>query len=271
MSRDSVGQSNRRKRRCQSSSFPIGVLTRRRCRAHHKELVERYRKKSVYIDVDSVQVSADYRVHIAPALERTLVMVTVIGKEWAGPRAEGKARISRCRRPGAGGGRNRLCRSPPRHTGAHEQRGNAAGSGSAGKSRTAPLPQRCHVAVGGGVSLRHQAAASRRRPIEHEFSTMFASLYFVLPFALILRSHPSSCSKSTPSRFLPLVVAAIAAAFGLRPLLSHTISYRCDTVTGAALDLSTIGMMAAVTALDELDRAVHLLEFLRQARGGRRK
>ena len=59
----------------------------------HEQLVSRYGKKSVYIDIDSIQPSADYRVHITQALERALVMVAVIGKDWAGPRAEGKPRI----------------------------------------------------------------------------------------------------------------------------------------------------------------------------------
>ena len=59
----------------------------------HEQLVSRYGKKSVYIDIDSILPSADYRVHITQALERALVMVTVIGKDWAGPRAEGNSRI----------------------------------------------------------------------------------------------------------------------------------------------------------------------------------
>ena len=59
----------------------------------HEHLVSRYGKKSVYIDIDSILPSADYRVHITQALERAVVMAAVVGNDWAGQRAQGNPRI----------------------------------------------------------------------------------------------------------------------------------------------------------------------------------
>jgi hypothetical protein len=45
------------------------------------------------LDIHSNQPSADYRIHFRQRLERALLMLSVIGKEWSGPRADGNARI----------------------------------------------------------------------------------------------------------------------------------------------------------------------------------
>jgi hypothetical protein len=59
----------------------------------YDQLVLRYGKRSVYIDIQSIQPSADYRAHIRHNLERALVVLSVIGGQWHGPRADRDPRI----------------------------------------------------------------------------------------------------------------------------------------------------------------------------------
>ena len=79
--------------------MPIIVISYRRkdsndvTRSIYHRLVERYGERSVYIDINSIQPSADYRVHIRRTLERALVVLAVIGNEWSGPRESGAAQI----------------------------------------------------------------------------------------------------------------------------------------------------------------------------------
>jgi TIR domain len=79
--------------------MPIIVISYRRqdsndiARRIYEQLKANYGEKSVYIDIESIQPSADYRVHIRQTLERALVMLAVIGTEWAGVRADGSVRI----------------------------------------------------------------------------------------------------------------------------------------------------------------------------------
>ena len=79
--------------------MPIIVISYRRqdsndiARRIYEQLKANYGEKSVYIDIESIQPSADYRVHIRQTLERALVMLAVIGTQWAGVRADGSVRI----------------------------------------------------------------------------------------------------------------------------------------------------------------------------------
>ena len=79
--------------------MPIIVISYRRqdsndiARRIYEALKVRYGEKSVYIDIESIQPSADYRVHIRQTLERALVMLAVIGTQWRGVRPDGGARI----------------------------------------------------------------------------------------------------------------------------------------------------------------------------------
>ena len=69
--------------------MPIIVISYRRqdsndiARRIYEQLKANYGEKSVYIDIESIQPSADYRVHIRQTLERALVMLAVIGTQWA--------------------------------------------------------------------------------------------------------------------------------------------------------------------------------------------
>ena len=79
--------------------MPIIVISYRRqdsntiARRMYEALKAHYGEKSVYIDIESIQPSADYRVHIRQTLQRALVMLAVIGTEWRGVRADGSVRI----------------------------------------------------------------------------------------------------------------------------------------------------------------------------------
>jgi hypothetical protein len=219
----------------------------------HKELVERYRKKSVYIDIDSIQVSADYRVHITQALERALVMVTVIGKDWAGPRAEGKARIFDADDPVRAEVETAFANRRPVipvlvNDAAMPQEADLPES-------LAPLPYLNAVMLRSGEEFPSgmERLLHGINQLNAQFWTMFASLYLVLPFALILLSQYLILFKiDTKPIYLRLVITAIAAALGFG--LCFHIRFRtvATLITGAALGfVSAIGMMAAVTALND--------------------
>jgi hypothetical protein len=219
----------------------------------HKELVERYGKKSVYIDIDSIQVSADYRVHITQALERALVMVTVIGKDWAGPRAEGKARIFDADDPVRAEVETAFTNRRP----VLPVLVNDAGMPLEADlpESLAPLPYLNAVMLRSGDEFSSGMERLFRGidQLNAQFWTMFTSLYLVVPFALILLSQYLILFKiDTKPIYLRLVITAIAAALGFG--LCFHIRFRtvATLITGAALGFaSAIGMMAAVTALND--------------------
>jgi hypothetical protein len=219
----------------------------------HKELVERYGKKSVYIDIDSIQVSADYRVHITQALERALVMVTVMGKDWAGPRAEGKARIFDADDPVRAEVETAFTNRRP----VLPVLVNDAGMPLEADlpESLAPLPYLNAVMLRSGDEFSSGMERLFRGidQLNAQFWTMFTSLYLVLPFALILLSQYLILFKiDTKPIYLRLVITAIAAALGFG--LCFHIRFRtvATLITGAALGFaSAIGMMAAVTALND--------------------
>jgi TIR domain len=219
----------------------------------HKELVERYGKKSVYIDIDSIQVSADYRVHITQALERALVMVAVIGKDWAGPRAEGKARIFDADDPVRAEVETAFANRRPVlpvlvNDAAMPQEADLPES-------LAPLPYLNAVMLRAGEEFSSGMERLFRGidQLNAQFWTLFASLYLVLPFALVLFSQYLILFKiDTNPMYLRLAIAAISAALGIG--LCFHIRFRtvATLITGAALGfVSAIGMMAAVTILND--------------------
>ena len=79
--------------------MPIIIISYRRsdskdiAQSIYDGLVRRYGEKSVYIDIHSNQPSADYRLQIRQTLQRAVVMLSVIGKQWSGPRAKRHDRI----------------------------------------------------------------------------------------------------------------------------------------------------------------------------------
>jgi hypothetical protein len=219
----------------------------------HKELVSRYGKKSVYIDIDDILPSADYRVHITQALERALVMVTVIGKVWAGPRPEGKPRIFDADDPvraeveTALGNRRSVL--PVLVNGA-DMPTEPDLPESLGR-----LPYLNAIVVRSGDEFSSGIERLFRAidQLRVQFWTLFTSAYLVLPFALVLLSQYLILFKiDTNPIYLRLAVAAIAAALGIG--LCFHIRFRtvATLVTGAAVGFaSAMGMIATVTALND--------------------
>jgi hypothetical protein len=230
----------------------------------HEQLVARYGKKSVYIDIDSILLSADYRVHITQALERALVMVTVIGKDWAGPRAEGKPRIFDIDDP---------VRAEVETAFANHRSVLPVLVNGAGMPMEADLPESLDklpylnalvVRSGDEFSSDMGRLFHAINQLSVQFWTLFTSAYLVVPFALVLLSQYLILFKiDTKPMYLRLAIAAIAAALGIG--LCFHIRFRtvATLVTAAAVGfVSAVGMIAAVTALSSSTAPFSFWNFL---------
>ena len=238
--------------------MPVILISYRRADAKeiagrmHKELVSRYGKR-VYIDIDSILPSADYRVHITQALERALVMVAVIGKDWAGPRAESKPRIFDQDDPV----RAEVETAFANHRSVLPVLVNGASMPAEADlpESLAQLPYLNAIVVRSGDAFSSDMQRLFRAidQLSLQFWTLFTSAYLVLPFALMLLSQYLILFKiDTNPMYLRLAVTAIAAALGFG--LCFHIRFRtvATLITGAAVGFaSAIGMMAAVTALND--------------------
>ena len=56
-------------------------------------LIGHYGRKSVFRDVDSVPVGVDFRSHIQDVLQKSDILLAVVGPNWRGPRPDAPARI----------------------------------------------------------------------------------------------------------------------------------------------------------------------------------
>jgi uncharacterized protein (TIGR02594 family) len=56
-------------------------------------LIGHYGRKSVFRDVDNVPVGVDFRSHIQDVLQKSDILLAVVGPNWKGPRSSGPARI----------------------------------------------------------------------------------------------------------------------------------------------------------------------------------
>lgn len=56
-------------------------------------LIRHYGRKSVFRDVDNVPVGVDFRSHIQDVLQKSDVLIAVVGPDWRGSRSKGHARI----------------------------------------------------------------------------------------------------------------------------------------------------------------------------------
>jgi hypothetical protein len=231
----------------------------------HEQLVARYGKKSVYIDIDSILLSADYRVHITQALERALVMVAVIGKDWAGPRAESKPRIFDADDP---------VRAEVETAFANHRPVLPVLVNGAGMPSDADLPE--------SLAQLPYLNALVVRSEEEEFSsdigrlfhaigqlslqfwTLFTSAYLVLPFALVLLSQYLILFKiDTNPLYLRLAIAAIAAALGFGLCFHIRFRTAATLLTGAALGFATaFGMIAADAAQSSSTAPLTFWDFL---------
>lgn len=232
----------------------------------HEQLVARYGKKSVYIDIDSILLSADYRVHITQALERALVMVAVIGKDWAGPRAEGKPRIFDADDP---------VRAEVETAFANHRSVLPVLVSGAGMPTEADLPESLGqlpylnalvIRSGDEFSSDMERLFHAIDQLSLQFWTLFTSAYLLLPFALVLLSQYLILFKiDTKPIYLRLAIIAIAAALGFG--LCFHIRFRtvATLITGAALGLaSAIGMMATVAALNDSTAPFSFWNFVPQ-------
>jgi TIR domain len=57
------------------------------------QLVARYGKASVFMDIDDIPPGMDFRAHIKEVLFRSDVLIVVIGNKWTGPQENRPARI----------------------------------------------------------------------------------------------------------------------------------------------------------------------------------
>jgi hypothetical protein len=232
----------------------------------HEQLVARYGKKSVYIDIDSILLSADYRVHITQALERALVMVAVIGKDWAGPRAEGKPRIFDQDDP---------VRAEVETAFANHRSVLPALVNGACMPMEADLPESLGqlpylnalvIRPGDEFSTDMERLFHAIDQLSVQFWTLFTSAYLVLPFTLVLLSQYLILFKiDTKPLYLRLAIAATAVALGFG--LCFHIRFRtvATLITGAAVGFaSAIGMMAAVAALNDSTAPFSFWNFVPQ-------
>jgi uncharacterized protein (TIGR02594 family) len=56
-------------------------------------LISHYGRKSVFRDVDNVPVGVDFRSHIQDVLQKSDILLAVVGPNWRGPRSNSPARI----------------------------------------------------------------------------------------------------------------------------------------------------------------------------------
>jgi TIR domain len=49
-------------------------------------LIRHYGRKSVFRDIDNVPVGVDFRTHIQDALQKSDILLAVVGAGWHGPR-----------------------------------------------------------------------------------------------------------------------------------------------------------------------------------------
>jgi hypothetical protein len=231
--------------------MPVIVISYRRAdssdmaRRICAQLASRYGKDRVYIDVDSILPSADYRTHIRHALERALVMLSVIGTEWSGPRTDRSARIFDPDDPVRIEVETALANRRP----VLPVLVNGA------RMPTEPevpdslklFPYLNAVTIGSGDALSSDLTRLFRAidQLTARFWAVYASVYFALPLAMVLFSQYLILFKfDADPLYLRIAVAVISAALGSG--LYFGIGFR---VIGASTTGAAVGLMAAVGML----------------------
>jgi hypothetical protein len=238
--------------------MPIIVISYRRqdsneiARRIYEELKAKYGAKSVYIDIESIQPSADYRIHIRQTLERALVMLAVVGTQWRGARPDGSARIFEPNDPVRDEVETMLA------------------------NRRAVMP----VLVNGAVMPFDEEIPPSLRPFRYlhaiavrsgdefptdiqrlfrsidaltvKFWTLYVSACLALPFVLNLLCHYLLLYKfDVDPLYLRIAIGILSAALGVG--LCFHIGFRTlpALLTGAAVRLaSAIGMLAVSFSLN---------------------
>lgn len=237
--------------------MPIIVISYRRqdsndiARRIYEQLKANYGEKSVYIDIESIQPSADYRVHIRQTLERALVMLAVIGTEWAGVRADGSVRIFEPDDP---------VRDEVETVLANRRAVMPVLVNGARMPTETEVPDSLRqfrylhaIAVRSGDEFPSDINRLFRAidALTAKFWTLYAAAYLVLPFVLALLSHYLLLFKfDVDPLYLRIAIAAISAALGIG--LCFHVGFRAFPafISGAAVGLaSAIGMLAISFAL----------------------
>ena len=237
--------------------MPIIVISYRRkdsndvTRSIYHRLVERYGERSVYIDINSIQPSADYRVHIRRTLERALVVLAVIGNEWSGPRESGAARIFDLDDP---------VRVEVETTLSSRRAVMPVLVNGARMPTEADVPHSLklfpylhavEVRSGDDFSsdLRRLCHAIDR--LTAAFWSLYVFAFLVLPFALLLFSYYLILIKfDLDPLYLRAAVALIAAALGIGLCFQAGFRAFPAFITGAAVGLASVfGMLLINTAL----------------------
>jgi hypothetical protein len=237
--------------------MPIIVISYRRqdsndiARRIYEQLKANYGEKSVYIDIESIQPSADYRVHIRQTLERALVMLAVIGTQWAGVRADGSVRIFEPDDPVRDEVEtvlaNRRAVMPVLVNGARMPTETEV------PDSLRPFRYLHAIAVRSGDEFPSDINRLFRAidALTAKFWTLYAAAYLVLPLVLALLSHYLLLFKfDLDPLYLRIAIATISAALGIG--LCFHVGFRAlpAFITGAAVGLaSAIGMLAISFAL----------------------
>jgi hypothetical protein len=237
--------------------MPIIVISYRRqdsndiARRIYEQLKANYGEKSVYIDIESIQPSADYRVHIRQTLERALVMLAVIGTQWAGVRADASVRIFEPDDPVRDEVEtmlaNRRAVMPVLVNGARMPTETEV------PNSLRPFRYLHAIAVRSGDEFPYDIDRLFRAidALTAKFWTLYAAAYLVLPFVLALLSHYLLLFKfDVDPLYLRIAIASISAALGIG--LCFHVGFRAlpAFITGATVGLaSAIGMLAISFAL----------------------
>jgi hypothetical protein len=250
--------------------MPVIAISYRRqdskeiARRIYDRLVEQYGPKSVYIDIQSIQPSADYRIHIRQTLERALVMLTVVGTEWSGTRADGSVRLFEHDDPVRVEVEtmlaNRRAVMPVLVNGARMP-------AHADIPDTLAAFRYLHaIEVRSGDEFTSDIRRLFRAidALSAKFWLLYVSTCLLLPVALALACHYVLLFKlDVDPLYLRLAVAAVAAALGTG--LCSQIGFRpaLALLTGAAVGLvSAFGMLAVSFALGSPDAAFNFREFI---------
>jgi hypothetical protein len=237
--------------------MPIIVISYRRqdsndiARRIYEELKAKYGAKSVYIDIESIQPSADYRIHIRQTLERALVMLAVVGTEWRGARPDGSVRIFEPNDPVRDEVEtmlaNRRAVMPILVNGA------VMPADTEIPESLRPFRYRHAIAVRSGDEFPTDIQRLFRSidALTAKFWTLYVSAYLALPFILNLLCHYLLLYKfDVDPLYLRIAIAAVSAALGIG--LCFHVGFRTlpAFLTGAAVGLaSAIGMLAVSFSL----------------------
>jgi TIR domain len=237
--------------------MPIIVISYRRkdsndiSRSIYHRLVERYGERSVYIDINSIQPSADFRVHIRRTLERALVVLAVIGNEWSGPRESGAARIFDLDDP---------VRVEVETTLSSRRAVMPVLVNGARMPTEADVPgslkpllylHAAEVRSGDDFSSDFRRLCRAIDRLTAAFWTLYVFAYLLLPFALLLLCYYLLLIKfDLDPLYLRAAVAVIATALGIGLCFQAGFRSLPAFMTGAAVGLASVfGMLLINTAL----------------------